>query len=206
MRFFVFLLLFLPFTAHAENLQGSARASALTHVEQYFNNLDTLVADFMQTDAAGSVGYGKFFLKRPGKLRWQYEPPIPILIVANGSTMAYQDFELNQVSHVSTDSNLAAFLTRPKISMSDKDLVIEHVSREAGLLKLTLRQKGKENEGAMTLIFDESPMQIRKMEVLDAIGKITSIAFSNPIFGQALPDNLFYIDEVGRMERRGRNQ
>lgn len=174
-------------------LDAQQKAAVVDRVEAYLNSLGTMVAEFMQTSPDGTVGYGRFFLSRPGKLRWQYDPPIPILIVVNGSVLAYHDYELDQVSHVPTSSSLVGLFARDRIDLH-KDLVVSNIMQGSGVVRLTLRQKGSEEEGALSLILDRDPMIIRKLEVVDATGQLTTIAFSKVQYGQELEDKLFTID------------
>lgn len=171
-------------------------------IEAYLNGLTTVVADFLQTDSAGKISDGKFFLKRPGKLRWQYNPPVPVLIVGNGNTLSYVDLELNQVSRASADASLSAFLSRPHISFKSKDVNVVAFGSKAGATRISLQRPGHADEGTLTLVFDEHPLVLRKMEVVDSTGKTTIISFHNVRQGEQLSDQLFYVDEVKHMEKR----
>ncbi len=101
-------------------------------IEQYLNNITTLTAPFEQEDSTGGKASGIFYLARPGRLRWDYEPPTPILIVAKGSLVAYYDKELDEVSHVSLDDTLAGFLTRKNISFGDDGVKIAGFEKKNG--------------------------------------------------------------------------
>ena len=112
----LFLALFvicLPFSALAEgdeNLKGK--------VESYLNSITTFTADFTQTDAEGNISGGKFFLKRPGKFKWEYDDRQPILIISDGKELVYYDKKLREASYVSAQDTLAAFLARNNIQLS----------------------------------------------------------------------------------------
>ncbi|MDE3060750.1 MAG: outer membrane lipoprotein carrier protein LolA, partial [Pseudomonadota bacterium] len=67
-------------------------------IEDYLSNLTTIVSDFTQVAPDGTLSTGKFYLKRPGKMRWQYNPPTPILMVSSGSELVYYDIELDQIT------------------------------------------------------------------------------------------------------------
>lgn len=70
------------------------KAAELKRVENYLNSISTIVADFTQVAPDGTLASGKFYLKRPGKMRWQYEPPTPVLIILNDWHFIYYDYEL----------------------------------------------------------------------------------------------------------------
>ncbi len=177
----------------ANTVTPYAYEKELARIENYLNNIGNLVADFTQIAPDGEISTGKFYLSRPGKLRWQYDPPTPILIVANGNVISYYDYELDQVSHVTVNSTLAGVLTRKEIRFTD-DVEVSDVKNEDKVLYLTLAMKNKPEEGKLTLVFSDKPLTMRKMIVTDANGKVTNISFDNPVTAQELDKELFNID------------
>jgi outer membrane lipoprotein-sorting protein len=163
----------------------------LARLETYLNSLSTIVSDFTQIAPDGGLTTGKFYLKRPGKMRWEYNPPTPILMIANGRTMVYYDSDLQQVSHLPIDSTLASLLARERIDLKAPDLKVESLTRAAGVLRITISQKEKPEEGSVTLEFSDSPLQIRNMVVTDAEKQTTSVSFSKAQFGKPLSKSLF---------------
>ncbi len=178
-----------------------AERQAVRDVERYINDIDTLVADFTQTSPDGTVGYGRLFLKRPGKIRWQYEPPIPLLIVVNGPVLVYQDFELDQVSHLSSDQNLMALLARDNLQFG-RDVVVQEVEVSSGTIRMTIESPAEEDDGTLTLIMQADPVEIRKLEVRDPTGQLTIISLNNLRYGQSLQNDLFEVETLNRSRRR----
>ena len=74
------------------------QAAAIERVEAYLNSVKTLSARFLQIDAAGTVTHGQLYLRRPGRLRFEYDPPSPLLLVADGVWLILHDKELDQVN------------------------------------------------------------------------------------------------------------
>lgn len=162
----------------------------LQRLEDYLNELTTLVADFVQIAPDGSLASGKFFLARPGRVRWQYDPPVPLLILVNDGMLMHYDLELEEVSHVPADETLAAFIAKDHVSLSEDVYVLDY--REgAGTIRVTLAQKGKEDIGTLTLVFDDNPLQLRKTEVTNGVGETTTVSLNNPQEGVELDDQLF---------------
>jgi outer membrane lipoprotein-sorting protein len=168
------------------------RKQEISLIETYLNNISTLVADFTQVAPDGNVSTGQLFISRPGKLRWQYNPPVPILITINGSLMAHYDYELDQTSFVSPDSNLAGFLTRKKISFGG-DVLVKRLEKAVGAIKITIVSKAKPKEGQLTMIFSENPIHLKKLEVVDSSGQQTSVSLLNVKYGLPLDKKLFII-------------
>ncbi len=99
----------------AENIGAKLSAEDkkdLKRIEIYLNNMKTLRAGFLQVSSNGSLATGKLFLSRPGKMRFEYDPPAPILMIADGVFLIYIDKELEQVTHLWLDNTLVGFLVK----------------------------------------------------------------------------------------------
>lgn len=168
----------------------------LLKIENYLNSIKTAVAPFTQTSSEDGQSEGTFYLSRPGKLRWEYNPPTPILIIAKGSLLSYYDSELNQVSHISLDENLSGFLTRENISFNSEDIAILNFVKENGKVEITIAQANKEDEGQLTLKFSENDTTLLGMSVADAIGKSTDITFNTIVYDKTLDKKLFVLPRV----------
>ena len=133
-------------------------------------------------------------------MRWQYNPPTPILMVSNGSELVYYDIELEQVSHIPLDSTLIGFMAQDKISF-DKKVGIIDFSSVSGVIRLTLAQRDKPDEGQLQLEFSDKPLLIRNMVITDATHQVTNVSLNNARFGLAMDPELF----IFRDPRRSRN-
>lgn len=167
--------------------------SDIKRIEDYLNGITTLVSTFSQEDSEGKKADGTFYLSRPGKLRWQYNPPTPILIIAKGSLLTYYDSELDQVSHVGLEDSLSGFLTRQVISFNDKDIEVVSFNKAKGMMSITITQKEKQGEGQLTLVFDAKKPELARMEIVDAIGKTTVVSFDTIVYGKSLDKDLFVL-------------
>ena len=168
----------------------------IKRIEKYLNDIKTLVAPFTQVSSDDGNADGTFYLSRPGKLRWEYNPPTPILIIAKGSLLTYYDSELNQVSHISLDDGLSVFLTRENISFTSNDITIKKFVKENGRIKVTIVQKHKEEEGALTLRFSEEKIGLLGLKIEDAIGKVTTIDFITTVYDKPISKKLFSLPKI----------
>ncbi len=168
----------------------AADKALLGKVEAYLNSITTLRARFLQVTSQGDLARGTFYLRRPGRLRVEYDPPSPVLIVADGFRLIYYDKELNTVNMVPLDDTLAAFLARKTISFGD-DVTVTHLIHKDGAVRVTLVKKGEPENGSLTLVFDETPLRLRLWVVTDAQGTQTRVALQEPDFGVKLSDDLF---------------
>ncbi len=189
---FAFLLFVLAMPAFAQQQQI---AGDVGRAEAYFSNLKTAKARFIQTAPDGSQTRGNFYLSRPGKLRFEYDPPIKDFVVADGLFIYFYDAQLKQQSNAPISQTLADFLLRKDLKLSG-DLKVAKISRDGGLLQMTIVQAAEPNAGSLTLGFQESPeFRLKKWRVRDAQGNITEIELFNIETGLKLPSNLFvYLD------------
>ena len=180
--------------------QLAPHQKTIDRIQGYLSNLTTIIADFTQAAPDGTLTNGKFYLERPGKMRWQYNPPTPILMVSNGSELVYYDIELEQVSHIPLDSTLIGFMAQDKISF-DKKVGIIDFSMDAGVIRVTLAQRDKPDDGQLQLEFSDKPLLIRNMVITDATHQVTNVSLNNARFGLEMDPELF----IFRDPRRSRN-
>ena len=138
----------------------------ISRIVSYLNGIRTLQGRFVQIAPDGNVTQGDVFLRRPGRMRFKYDPPTPVLIVADGVWLVLWDKELDQVDRVPLSSTPLAFLIRDKVSFADP-IVIRKVDRQPGLLKVTVFDKRRDDEGEITLIFSDQPLALRQWVVTD---------------------------------------
>jgi outer membrane lipoprotein-sorting protein len=200
------LLLILPFLfATSSVAEEDWHAREIHKVEAYLSALTTIVADFNQVAPDGNIATGKFYLKRPGKMRWQYNPPTPVLLVSNGKTITYFDAELDQVNYVPLDETLAGFLTQPTITMNSSATKLTDFQKKNGVVRVSIVQRAKPDEGMLTLELTDKPLQLKQMKITDAAGGVTSIQLQNAQYGPVLKDSLFvFIDPRGVTPRKRR--
>lgn len=167
------------------------RPPEIDQAENYFRQLKTVKARFVQTAADGKQSRGNFYLSRPGKLRFEYDPPLKDFVVADGLFIYFYDGELKQQTNAPISQTLADFLLRKDLSLS-KDLKVSRIMRADGILQLTVVQRAEPGAGSITLGFREKPVfELKKWRVKDAQGMITEIELFDTKFGVTLPGGLF---------------
>ena len=164
----------------------------LTQIEDYLNGITNLSAKFIQ-ESDGSLAAGKFFLSRPGKMRIEYDKQPKILIIVNGSILAYQDLELEETSYLSTNTTPASFLTRQNISFEAKDVEVTNVQKNNKEIKVSVMKKNRKEAGEFSLIFATNPLKFIKMEVKNDLNQIVAVTLSETNFSSAISNQLFVI-------------
>ena len=172
------------------NLSDADRA-AIGKIEQYLNSIRSLEARFLQVSSNGSYAEGKVYLSRPGKLKLAYDPPSPIEIIGAKGNLIYHDKSLEQVSWLDLDSTPAGLLVRDEISVFSDDLIVTGFEHEAQAYRLSLARAKDPLEGTMTLVLSDRPLQLRKWEILDAQGVMTTVSLMSSRFGVEIDPEVF---------------
>ncbi|HEY9163840.1 MAG TPA: outer membrane lipoprotein carrier protein LolA, partial [Magnetovibrio sp.] len=125
----------LPRSANAKDAMGmdSAETTKVKRLEDYLNAISTLSSRFMQVTDQGHFAQGDFLMARPGKMRIDYDPPMPVLIVSDGTWVMYKDEELDQISHIPLSGIPASMFIGAKVDFFNEDLLITNFEDEAGV-------------------------------------------------------------------------
>lgn len=169
----------LPGTALAQGME--TRADITARIERYLNSITTLRARFLQISPAGDIARGTVLMSRPGKMRIDYDPPVPVLIVTEGSWLMLYDKELEASSYTSLNDSLAGFLVRPRIQLGG-DVMVRDLDRRKGVIRVTMVRRDAPESGALTLVFGEKPLSLRQWTIVDGRGGETRVALENPQF------------------------
>jgi outer membrane lipoprotein-sorting protein len=149
-----------------------------------------MVTPFMQTASDGSTASGMIYLQRPGKLRIDYDPPSPILIVSTSGQLVYFDKALKQVTYVPTSSTPAAFLVQEQVKLSG-EITVVRLQRGPGAIRVTLVRSSEPEAGQVTLVFADQPLQLRQWTVVDGRGVETQVALMDPVLGGPIDPKRF---------------
>lgn len=177
----------------------------LARLEAYLNQITTLHARFVQVSSNGAFAEGDLYLDRPGRLRFEYDPPHPALLIANGVTLLYYDRDLEQATFLPLWETPLWFLIRERVDLSD-GLEVVDITQGAATIKVTLRSTDDGGEGEVTLVFADRPISLHSWEIHDAQGIVTQVALVNPEFGVSIDRDLFEHGDLNihTRQRRGR--
>ena len=131
--------------ARAETAATSAKAE-IARVESYLNGIRTMTSRFVQLAPNGGVAEGTIYLQRPGKMRVEYDPPVPILLVADGGLLSYYDKDLDELKQMPLQQSSAWFLVRYPIKLTD-GITVSHIDRSPGGLQISLYQTDEPDAG-----------------------------------------------------------
>jgi outer membrane lipoprotein-sorting protein len=178
-------------------------AALLKRAEAYLNGITTLKARFVQVDADGTSHEGDLYLSRPGKMRLVYDPPTPMLMVADGVFLIYVDKEMDDVSHVDLNDTPAGLLLKANLSFTDPAVKLLGVRQGAGTVEIAAAQAKDPAAGRLTFVFGEGPFELKQWRVVDAQNKEVRVTLESPVLGGKLDPKLFRYD--ARKERSDRD-
>lgn len=176
-----------PATAASSDTELTAAVSAL-------RGISTLTADFQQTDRSGQVVSGKLTLKRPGRIRFQYDKSVNMLIVGDGKALTLVDYDVKQVQRWPISNSPLGALLDPK-----RDVAKFGTVRETGnpnVISVEVRDPKHPEYGIITLIFTRKAsapggLELSYWVALDSQNKRTTIRLVNHKYGMAIPDSAF---------------
>ena len=169
----------------------------LARVEAYLNGIHTLRARFVQTAPDGGVSQGVALMQRPGRMRFQYDPPTPFLLVANYGILFFHDAQLNQTSNIPLSRTPLGILLADRTTLSG-DVTVTRLVRYPGQIQVSLIRTASPGEGTLTLYFADNPLALRQWVVVDQQGKQTQVSFTNMEVGASLDAKSFdYRDQSG---------
>lgn len=189
---------------------GSAAAAAplkpqdvadLARVSAYLNAITSLKSSFVQVGPNGELDQGVIYARKPGRLRFEYAPPSPYLIVSDGTTIAVANSKLRTVDRYPLVENPLNLILRENVDLA-RDPRVTAVERQAGSLRVTASEKSGPLKGQVTLIFRYPSIEIAQWIITDAQGLQTMIALKGPQTEVQLAPELFLLRDVDRFGRK----
>ncbi|MGE0183130.1 MAG: outer membrane lipoprotein carrier protein LolA [Parvularculaceae bacterium] len=184
-----------PAPAAALPFDGESDAAVADKALRYLEGLTTLSGDFVQTAPNGAVATGKFYLRRPGQIRFDYDEPSPITIVATGGLVYVENEELETTDSYPLKKTPLKFLLSKKIDIGDATL--KSVERAEGAVAITYASADEETEGEITLILSAPALSIEQWAIRDPQGGVTVVALQSVVDGPKLENRLFRAPEAG---------
>ena len=172
----------------------------LQRIAAYLGAIRTMYAKFRQVASGGGIAKGQLWMARPGRMRFEYDPPNQILLLADMFYVYYIDKELIQMSKVGLKSTPAWLLLRDPITFSD--LIVTRFERAANTIRLTVVEKTEPDNGSLTMVFSDNPLALQQWSIVDQQRKTTTVSLYDERFGVALDPKLFVYQDPYAASRR----
>jgi outer membrane lipoprotein-sorting protein len=162
----------------------------IARVEAYLNGLKSLKAQFVQVAGNGETSKGIAWLERPGRMRFQYAPPSPFLLVAGHGVLTFTDSTLGQTTNIPLGRTPLGILLADNVLLSGT-VTVTAMQRLPGQLQLTLVRTASPGDGSLTLIFADQPLALRQWTVIDAQRRETRVTLYDVQLGGRFEQQLF---------------
>jgi outer membrane lipoprotein-sorting protein len=187
---------------------AQAQQAGVQEVERYINSIRTAQARFVQNNPNGSVVQGTLYISRPGRMRFEYDAPSQLKVVADGTQVTMWDPANRDFGQWPIGWTAASFLVKDPLQLSG-DITVESSQRTPdGLRALTLVQTRKPQEGKFIIRVSENPMQLRGWSIIDNRGNKVDVTLTNLQTGMQLASSLFKYDgpDAGKILGGGGNR
>jgi len=165
-----------------------------TTIENFFVNLNTLEADFIQVSPSGNTSNGKIFIDLPGRLRLDYVKPSNLLITCKGFWLVIQDRKLKSTNNIPLQQTPFSILLDKKINFNNNKIILD-LKKSLGIISLKVQLAENVKAGELILEFSDNPFILKKWIIKDIIGDETTVLIQNTKFGHKLPFELFFPED-----------
>ena len=163
-------------------------------VSNYLSSLQTLVGNFVQVGPDGSKTKGDFYIQKPGKVRFEYDSPSPIEIVADGSSLAVRDRKLATQDIYPLSQTPLRYLLSDRIDLL-KDTNVVSVTADDVFISITIEEKqALIGTSRLMLMIGTKDGQLKQWTVTDPQGYDTTVAIYNLDTSKKVDPGLFKID------------
>lgn len=174
----------------ATPMTTAERSKLLRDASKALAAVKTARGSFEQYSPDGNFSTGQFALSRPGKVRFDYDDPVPLVLVSDGTTVALQDSELETTDRVPLASTPLSLLLSDNPDFEKEAEVID-VRRTGERTNITVRDKTGETEGTLTLVLAGADNSLEGWRTVDANGASTSVLLKDVETGARLNPRLF---------------
>ncbi|MBL8559489.1 MAG: outer-membrane lipoprotein carrier protein LolA [Hyphomonadaceae bacterium] len=184
----------------AGELTGAQRAAALTEASASLNRIAAMQGRFTQVAPDGSLARGRIYMQRPGKLRFEYDPPSPLTIVSDGSVVAVEDRSMRDVQRIPLRSTPLFYVLKPQVNL-ERDARITRVVQQGDALHVSARDRSGEADGEITITFLGDGRDLKQWSITDGQRQTTRITLSDVQGATRLDPKLFRITAYDVMAR-----
>jgi outer membrane lipoprotein-sorting protein len=176
--------------------QNNAAGATAQRIASHFSSVKTMMGEFVQFGPRGEQTGGKFYIERPGKLRFNYEAPSPMRVIADGRNVVIGNQKLKTWDLYPLSKTPLSLLLSDKIDLSNSK--VRNVKEEADLTTIVLGDKSIFGDSTITLMFDPKTFDLRQWTTTDAQNKDTTVMIFNVQTGVDFDKRVFNInyDEV----------
>jgi outer membrane lipoprotein-sorting protein len=176
-------------------------ARDLARISNYLNAVETMTGSFVQVDPDAVISQGSFFMRRPGRLRFDYEEPNPALVIADGTWVGVIDERDGAIDRYPLSSTPLNLLLEERVDLRRAGAVT-NIDRSQGQLAVTAIDTNNPDQGLITMVFSDNPLELRQWVITDAQGRQTTVALRDTRTNVSIPAERFSIEAAESQNRR----
>jgi outer membrane lipoprotein-sorting protein len=173
---------------------------ALDAISANLNGVATLKGAFVQIDPSGALDQGAFYISKPGKMRFEYKPPSPTLIVSDGRTIAVANTRLNTVDRYPLSETPLGLVLGNNVDLRHNPALVS-VQHEQGSIVIGARTNNGMKRANISLVFSDPGYELRQWTVVDNQGLTTTVALRDLVPGAVLSPSLFLLPDRNPLAR-----
>jgi len=181
---------------------SAEQVAQLDKISAYMNSIHTLRSNFVQIGPDGGTDQGQVYIEKPGRIRFSYNPPNPLLVVATNGRVYVKNSRLNTVESYDLSDTPLGLLLNDKVDLAHNKAVLG-VREQDGALVVQARTTTNRNNSNITLLFSLPGLELRQWTIKDNQGVITTVALQSPQLGAPLDEALFTVPQ--KAPRQSRN-
>ncbi len=191
--------------AAADPALAEDRLEQIEKVSGFFNRFETLTGQFTQIGPRGNVSGGVFYVSKPGKMRFEYHPPSPYLIVSDGTWVIIQNKKNQRTDYYPLSVTPLKLVLSQKVDLANQARILDVANRD-GWITLTLADKNRSVPGQLSLVYNEDKAAVEQWTIIDGEGRRTTITMSELATGGQHNEALFRVKRPRKDSGRGHNR
>lgn len=171
--------------------------AAVNGISDYLNSFKTLQGEFTQISPKGNLSQGIFFISKPGKMRFEYAPPNPFLIVSDGTWLTIKNVKKEKGDQFPLSQTPLRLVLSNKVDILKDTKILDFQSQD-GILAITVEDKKNTlANGQLTLVYDTTRNALQQWVVIDGKGRRTTVSLENVVTGVE-PDPKLFVVKIDR--------
>lgn len=169
------------------------QASSVNAISDYMNSFKTIKGEFTQISPKGNLSRGVFYIAKPGKMRFEYAPPNPYLIVADGTWLTIKNTAKEKGDQFPLSQTPLRLVLADRVDLL-RDTDIINFSERDGVATVTIEDKKNTlGSGQLVLVFDRTRNMLQQWAVIDGKGRRTTVSLENIVAGEKADPKLFVV-------------
>ncbi|MEM7289359.1 MAG: outer-membrane lipoprotein carrier protein LolA [Pseudomonadota bacterium] len=168
---------------------ADTKAEAINKLSRHFTAVPTMTGEFIQFGPNGEQTGGEFYIQRPGKIRFDYEDPSPLMLISNGKTLGVRNAKLKTWQYIPLRKTPLSLLLAKQLKVDDES--VREIQAGEDVTRVVMGDKNIFGDSEITLLFDPNTFDLRQWTIKDNQGKETSVMIFNVQKNVRIPEKTF---------------